>query len=155
MRTNIDKITGWLLALIMALMVLNVSWQVASRYLFQDPSTFTDELARFLMIWMGFLGAAYITGKRMHPAIDILLKKAAPGKQVIMYKIINALIILFAVSVLLTGGIRLVYITHQLGQTSPSLGLPLSFVYTALPVSGILIVYYSIMNIREFKAYTE
>ena len=61
----------------MAAITLNVLWQVASRFIFQEPSAFTDELARFLMIWVGILGAAYVGGKNLHVKIDVFVKKKA------------------------------------------------------------------------------
>ena len=64
LRNKIDKILYVFLAIIMAILVLDVLWQVASRYLFNSPSSFTDELAGFLLIWVGLLGAAYGTGTR-------------------------------------------------------------------------------------------
>ena len=54
------------------LMVLNVTWQVLSRYIVQNPSSFTDELSRYMLVWLGMLGAAYVAGKDQHIAIDLL-----------------------------------------------------------------------------------
>ncbi len=58
LKNKIDLILGKALVLIMGLMVVNVLWQVFTRFIIGDPSSFTDELARFLMIWLGVLGAA-------------------------------------------------------------------------------------------------
>ena len=74
-RTRVNRILGYFLSLIMGVMVLNVLWQVFSRFVLISPSSFTDELARYLMIWLSILGAAYVSGKRMHVAIDILPTK--------------------------------------------------------------------------------
>ena len=62
-RAQIDSILEKTLVIIMSLMVINVLWQVFSRYILANPSSFTDELARYLMIWVGVLGAAYVAGK--------------------------------------------------------------------------------------------
>jgi len=75
LKNRIDAIIAHALVLLMALMVINVSWQVASRYIFQNPSSFTDELARYMLIWVGMLGAAYVAGKDEHLAIDVLMNK--------------------------------------------------------------------------------
>ncbi|MCK4698921.1 MAG: TRAP transporter small permease subunit, partial [Bacteroidales bacterium] len=75
LRKKIDKILYVFLAIVMAILVLDVLWQVASRYLFNSPSSFTDELAGFLLIWVGLLGAAYGTGTKIHLAIDLLPSK--------------------------------------------------------------------------------
>ena len=62
-RTQVDAFVGKLLVLILGVMVINVLWQVFSRYFTDSPSSFTDELARYLMIWLGILGAAYVGGR--------------------------------------------------------------------------------------------
>jgi len=71
-RSKVDKILEVALITILSIMVLNVLWQVITRFIMGNPSSFTDELARYLMIWLGVLGAAYVSGKNMHVAIDIL-----------------------------------------------------------------------------------
>ena len=75
LRKTIDKILAHFLVIIMAVMVVNVLWQVASRFIIGTPSSFTDELARYLMIWIGILGAAYVSGRNMHVAIDVLPRR--------------------------------------------------------------------------------
>ena len=58
---------------LMSVMVIDVSWQVASRFVFRAPSSFTEELAGFLLIWIGLLGAAYGFPTRAHLGIDLLV----------------------------------------------------------------------------------
>ena len=74
-RFKVNKIVEGLLVLILGGMVLNVLWQVFTRFFTSNPSAFTNELARYLMIWLGILGAAYISGKQEHVAIDFFIKK--------------------------------------------------------------------------------
>ena len=74
-RIKVNKIIERFLVLILVGMVLNVIWQVFTRFLTSSPSAFTNELARYLMIWLGILGAAYISGKQEHVAIDFFVKK--------------------------------------------------------------------------------
>jgi len=133
----------------MTAMVLNVLWQVASRFILQSPSSFTDELARYLMIWVGILGAAYVAGQNMHVAIDVLPRRLSPETQKKLTFFVRLLIILFALGALVVGGLRLVYITHVLDQNSPALQVPLSVVYAVIPISGLLIIYYKISDILK------
>lgn len=141
-RQKIDKILEKSLILIMGVMVINVLWQVISRYIVGIPSSFTDELARFLMIWVGILGAAYVSGKNMHVAIDLIPSKCTPKTKKLLSKIVGVLIILFSLAGLIIGGLRLVYITYVLDQNSPALQIPLAIVYMVIPLSGALIIYY-------------
>ena len=142
-----DRFLEYFLASLMALMLLSVCWQVLTRYVFTSPSSFTDELARYLLIWIGTLGAAYASGKRLHLAIDLFPSSLEGKSKYRLSVFLNVLIILFAFAVLVVGGSRLVYITYTLGQVSAAMQLPLAYVYTILPISGILIVYYKIRDI--------
>lgn len=135
--------------MLMSIMVLNVLWQVASRYIVKSPSSFTDELARFLLIWVGLLGASYVTGKKLHLAIDILPTQLEGKKARNLNALINILVALFSFFVLVWGGIKLVYITLTLNQSSAVLNVPLGYVYIVLPLSGLMIIYYSIANLTE------
>ena len=146
-RKKIDEILGGALAIIMGIMVINVLWQVFTRFVVGIPSSFTDELARYLMIWIGVLGAAYISGRKMHVAIDLLPTKLNKEGQLKLKTFINITIILFCFFALVGGGLRLVYITFSLEQYSPALQIPLSVVYLVIPISGILIIYYKISDI--------
>ncbi|WP_027078774.1 TRAP transporter small permease [Maribacter antarcticus] len=149
LRVKIDKLLANFLVIIMTAMVLNVLWQVASRFILGSPSSFTDELARYLMIWVGILGAAYVSGQNMHVAIDVLPRRLNEQTQKKLLFIVRLLIILFALGALVVGGLRLVYITHVLDQNSPALQVPLSLVYVVIPISGLLIIYYKISDILK------
>ena len=151
-RNRVDKGLEGLLVTILSVLVLDVLWQVASRYVMNSPSSFTDELAGFLLIWTGLLGAAYVAGKREHLAIDILLQRSSPERRYKLELIISVLIILFAILVLIIGGSWLAYTRFYLGVKSAALGLPLGVVYLVLPVSGVLITYFDIDNmVRMIK----
>ncbi|WP_258105621.1 TRAP transporter small permease [Marinoscillum sp. MHG1-6] len=147
MRAIIDNILSKMLVFLMGIMVINVLWQVASRYLVGSPSTFTDELAGFLLIWVGLLGAGYGTGQGLHLAIDILPNAVEGKKKEILDYVINGFVALFALMVMVIGGARLVFLTLDLEQLSSALEIPLGYVYLVVPLSGAVMVYYSIHNI--------
>ena len=149
MRKIADKIVERILILLLGLMLLQVVWQVFSRYILLVPSSFTDELSRFLLIWIGLLGASYATGKKMHLTIDLLPNFLSGRKKKNLDLVIHSLVILFALFVMVIGGIRLVYISLALGQTSSALEIPLGIIYLVIPLSGIMIIFYSIMNLYE------
>lgn len=149
MRATIDRILGRILITIMSIMVLNVLWQVFTRFVTGDPSSFTDELARYLMIWIGVLGAAYVSGRNLHVAIDILPARSNKRRQKVLKAIVYSLVILFVFFAFVIGGTRLVYISYVLGQQSPALQLPLAVVYLIIPISGLLIMYYKISDLKQ------
>lgn len=144
MRKLVDKCLERLLMGLMALLVVDVLWQVLSRYVLASPSSFTDELAGFLLIWVGLLGAAYVTGQEGHLAIDLLVRKADAAWQRRLRALSYLVIALFAVAVMIVGGSWLVYTRFNLGVTSASLQVNLGYVYLVLPLSGLLTAYYAI-----------
>ncbi|MCT4648121.1 MAG: TRAP transporter small permease [Carboxylicivirga sp.] len=155
MKQKIDKILEQILVILLAVLVIDVLWQVLSRYVLASPSSFTDELAGFLLIWVGVLGAAYVTGQKQHLAIDLLLQKSKPAGQKRLQLIIDGCVALFAVLVLVIGGSWLVITRFQLNVSSAALHLPLGYLYSVLPISGLLMVYYSVtsmLNVNKEEA---
>jgi TRAP-type C4-dicarboxylate transport system permease small subunit len=148
---NINRILEVFLVILMSVLVVDVLWQVASRYILSSPSSFTDELAGFLLIWVGVLGAAYVAGRKEHLAIDILIQRSSPARQRMLLYIIYSLIFLFALSVMVTGGVVLMYTRFVLQVKSAALELPLGYVYSVLPVSGLIIMYYEVVHILQLK----
>ena len=148
---KINRILEIFLVILMSVLVVDVLWQVASRYILSSPSSFTDELAGFLLIWVGVLGAAYVAGRKEHLAIDILIQRSSPARQRMLLYIIYSLIFLFALSVMVTGGVVLMYTRFALQVKSAALELPLGYVYSVLPVSGLIIMYYEVVHILQLK----
>lgn len=148
-RAKVDFLLKWVLVIIMAAMTLNVLWQVFTRFILQDPSSFTEELARYMLIWIGILGASYVAGQKMHLAIDLLSTKLKDVNKLTLDIIIQAFIFLFSLFVMVIGGLRLVEITLTSNQISAALQIPLGYVYTVLPLSGILMMFYSVSFIAE------
>lgn len=146
LKHTIDTLLGWVLVFLMSLLVVDVLWQVFSRYVLNDPSSFTEELARFLLIWVGLLGASYAAGKRMHLAVDLLPMKLEGQRKTYLTLFILACTILFSLAVMVFGGIRLVAITLYLGQTAAALQMPLGYIYIVLPISGLLIAFYAALH---------
>ncbi|MDA9669705.1 TRAP transporter small permease [Flavobacteriaceae bacterium] len=143
-RIKVNKIIERFLVLILVGMVLNVIWQVFTRFFTSSPSAFTNELARYLMIWLGILGAAYISGKQDHVAIDFFVKKLNNSLRRFIDRFVLLSTLSFAFFVMIIGGINLVYITLKLEQYSPSLKIPLALVYSIIPISGLLIIFYKV-----------
>ncbi len=144
-----NKVLEVILIIFTSVLVIDVLWQVISRYVLNSPSSFTDELAGYLLIWVSLLGASYVSGKQEHLAIDILLQKSNPKRQRILKIIIQAVILGFSGSVLVIGGAWLVYTRFYLEVKSAALELPLGYVYIILPLSGLIIIFYSIHHLTE------
>ena len=151
-RDKLNRVLEVILIMLLGVMVLNVSWQVFSRYVLGNPSSFTDELARYLMIWLGVLGTAYVSGKRLHVAIDILHSQLSLSSQKTMQKVIFSIVILATFLIFIIGGSRLVYLSYLLGQKSAALQIPLYLVYVCVPLSGACIIFYKINDLISNKS---
>lgn len=148
-KNLLDKLLEKILISLMCILVLDVLWQVISRYVLASPSSFTDELAGFLLIWVGLLGAAYVAGQKQHLAIDLLLQKSSGKNKKRLLRFINLCIGLFALSVMVVGGSWLVITRFQFNVNSAALEIPLGYIYLVLPLSGLITLYYSVLFIIE------
>lgn len=146
-REAVDTTLGWVLTVLMGAAVLNVVWQVASRHLLANPSSYTEELARMLLIWIGLLGAACAFGRGMHLAIDLLPRSLEGAARRRLERAIAVAVLLFALGVMVWGGSRLVWITLRLEQVSAAMRIPLGHVYLALPISGLLMSFYALADL--------
>jgi TRAP-type C4-dicarboxylate transport system permease small subunit len=146
-RLGLNRLLEGAIALLLAGMVINVVWQVFTRFVLRTPSSFTEELARYSMIWLGLLGAAYCAGKRSHLALDLLPQRLQGAGRRRLDLLIQGCLLGFALAVMVGGGGRLVWIILQLGQTSAALQVKLGYVYLAVPASGALIAAYALMDL--------
>ncbi len=149
LKQALDRSLAMVVSLAMAGAVLTVLWQVTSRYLLGDPSSFTDELARYLLIWIGLLGAAQAAGQKLHLAIDLLPNRLAPGPRHRLAAGVQGLIGLFSFFVMGIGGLFLVRLTSTLGQSSAALGISLAWIYAVIPLSGLMMTFYAAFFARE------
>jgi len=149
---TINRIIEFSLVTIFALLVLDVLWQVFGRYVLQQSFSFTEEVARFALIWLAILGAAYLNGQREHLSMDFLLRKLSPARLKKRLQIIEVLMGLFALVVMVIGGGNLVFTTLYLGQISPAMHLSLGYVYAIVPISGVLILFFAAYNFSHYHS---
>lgn len=141
---SLDRVLVVLLVALFAALVLMVVWQVLSRYALNSPSAFTEEAARYLMIWVSLLGASYVFRMRLHIGLDLLTRKLTGSNKRIAEVAALTAAVLFAVLILLVGGVRLVELTWSLDQVSAVLGIRMALVYLAIPLSGGFILLYTL-----------
>lgn len=141
-----------ILAVFMVAMIMSVVWQVFTRFVLKDPSSFTDELSRYLLIWIGVLGGAYTYAIKRHLALELIGPKLGRNGQLILSIFINLIIISFSLIVFTYGGYDLVSNTLSNGQISPGIvifgsHLLIGYVYLAVPLAGAFISYFGIVDI--------
>jgi TRAP-type C4-dicarboxylate transport system permease small subunit len=148
-KRPVDSVIATVTILVMVTLVVCVVWQVFSRYVLNQPSTLTDEMARFSMIWVGLLGAAYTVGAQRHLSIDLFTLEMKGKMRFFNQLTINVAILGFALSVMVIGGLRLVDKVFSTGQISPAMELPMGYVYAVLPLSGLIITFYCALFIAD------
>ncbi|MBS4719064.1 TRAP transporter small permease [Aeromonas caviae] len=148
-KQPIDRLLAGFTVAVMAMLVVCVVWQVFSRYVLAQPSTMTDEIARFSMIWVGLLGAAYATGKRRHLSIDLFVSDLKGGRKLANQLFVDLCVLLFSSGAMVWGGLTLVTKVYSTGQVSPAMQLPMAYVYAVLPLSGLIISYYCVLFMLE------
>lgn len=143
-KNTLDKVLSiFSISLFMFLVVL-VTWQVTTRFIFNAPSSFSEELAKYCFVWLALFGGAFVFGEKGHMAIDFIKEKFSERIQKGLNWMIEIVTIIFSLAVMIVGGLQLVFITWS--QTSASLGVPVGFLYSAIPLSGLFIILYSITN---------
>jgi len=148
MKAWIDRMLGAALVCLMVAMTVDVLWGVFTRYLLGSQASWSEELARFLLIWISILGTAYASGQNLHLAIDLFSPRLSPRAALRMKKLIALAVIGFVSTVMLIGGLRLIYITFTLEQTSAAMQIPMGVVYSVIPLSGVFIIYYKVVDLR-------
>ncbi len=138
-----------LIIVVMAALTADVLWQVFTRFILKDPSTWTEELAIFLLIWVSLLGAAVALNRGAHLGIDYLVNKLSIRNRIYTEVFVFLCIALFSLCVMVIGGATLVISTLKLGQISPALGVKIGYVYLAIPISGFFLVLYSVIGFVE------
>lgn len=152
MRIVVEKALAGLLVILFSATVLTVIWQVIGRYVLEAPSSATEEIARFLLIWLGMVSMAYAFAKRMHVGVDLISARLSPSGRKISARAIWLACAAFALAVMVYGGGLLVNVTATLGQTSAALGLPMWMIYSIMPASGLVIAYLAIAFMIEGSA---
>ncbi len=144
---GVDSILRVLLISAATILVCCVAWQVLSRYVMPAPSVITDEIGRFILMWFSLLGAAYVLGQRRHLAID-LFAGLEPGRPKRILSLLQTAAVLIFVVIMIVGGLRLGLQTIAKGQVTPTLRLPMGYIYMIVPLTGFLMLFYCLDILR-------
>jgi TRAP-type C4-dicarboxylate transport system permease small subunit len=150
--SSVEKLslpTAVLCGALFVAMLSTVMWGVLTRYLFGDQARWTEELARFLLVWVSFLGAALAYARHQHLGIDLLVAKFDPWTRRLAECIGHALVALFAFVVMGYGGFELVVERFDSGQLLPSLGVAKAWQYLVVPLSGLMIGLLALIHLVE------
>ena len=134
-RNVMNKVIRIVCILLFAFMVIIGTYQILVRYIFNSPSTVSEELLTYSFTWMSLFAAAYVSGKREHMRMGFLADKLS-GKNL---TILNVVIVY--------GGISITSLSMT--QKTASLGIPMGYIYIVIPITGIVIAVYGILNVTD------
>lgn len=146
-RKGIDTVLSAACVFLFAVMVIVGTYQIVTRFVFNSPSTVSEELLTYTFAWMAMLASAYVFGKRDHMKMSFVVDKLPEGKRRVLDIVIEVLIVVFAAAVLIYGGFTIMNLTMT--QKTASLGVSQGIVYAVMPLSGILIAIYGVLNIAD------
>lgn len=171
LKTVLTRTLEFALILAVAALVGSVVWGVMTRasgdfvVKFSDGSTtgiwawlptgqaqWTEELAKFLLIWVSLLGGAVAFGRHSHLGVDYFVGKLDKGASQWSQMLVHAVVLFFAIAVLVVGGLRVVFNTLAMEQTTPVLGWRMGHVYLALPIAGAFVILYTLDSAFETLA---
>ena len=147
LRKAINTVLSYATGVIFAFMVCVGTYQIVTRYFFNRPSTVSEELLTYSFTWMALLASALVFGKRDHMRMGFLADKVTGTPRKVLETVIELLVILMVGGIMLYGGSSIMRLTMT--QKTASLGIPMGVIYTILPVSGVLIVIYGVLNIID------
>ena len=144
-RSVLNKALNLLAGLSMAVMVILTTYQVIARYIFNSPSTWSEELVGYIYGWSTLFGATIVSGERGHMNIPILVDRMSPPLRKAFHILWEVVAFVFSAAILVFGGIQVSNLA--MGQQTSSLGVAVGVFYWAMPICGVVILLYSVLNI--------
>ncbi len=138
---TLNKVIEVILDILVAGMVIGCCWQVITRFILHNPSKYTEELLRYMLIWVTMIGVPYAYGKDRHLSINLFVKKFEPKNEIRTKMLIEVIVMLLSVFIMIIGGIQVTL--NSAGQISPAMQIPMQIYYVCVPICGILMVIYS------------
>lgn len=146
-KSAIDYVLKIICEGMLCFMTVIAVYQVVTRYVFNSPSSYSEELLTYSFAWTGMLAATLVFGERDHMKLSFFSDKVKGKKAILLELLSEVLILIFATFVLTYGGIAIVNLTME--QITATLGIPMGYVYAIMPISGFIIIIYCILNICE------
>ncbi|MGA4506966.1 TRAP transporter small permease [Propionibacteriaceae bacterium G1746] len=146
----VDKVIAGICLVVFVALVAIVTWQVFTRQVLNNSAPWTEEAARYAFILLAMFAAAYVFSERGHIAVEMLLEKLPKGPQLWMSVLIEAIVAFFIGSSFVYGGWLLSQ--NAWNQHSATLPVTVGQVYSLMPIAGIIILFYCVVNVINLLA---
>lgn len=137
-RLVVRALSG-LCAVIFAALVIDVLWGVFARHVLDNQPAWTEELARFLLVWLAVLGGVLAYADDRHLGVDVLVARFHPDARRLAELVSHLCVLGFSIAVLVIGGLELFQSRWESGQQLGALGIHKAWFYLVLPLGGLLI----------------
>lgn len=139
--SSLNRIISGLSGIFLAIMVLLVSIQVFYRYVLADPLSYSEELARFSMIWTVMLGSTVAFRNKTHIAVNFFVEKL-PITFKNPVKLIQNILILIFCTILVIKGFQ--FSMQTMSQIAAASNIPVGYIVISIPLSGFIIILYTL-----------
>lgn len=153
LEKGLDFAMSTIMSIVMLVLLIFGTWQIFTRWILNNPSTFTEEMLRYLLIWAGMIGAAYCFFHDKHVKLTLLTSKLHGPALTAVTILDEIIVVLFVLYVYVYGGGQMMMRTMANGQLTAVLRLPMSLIYGCLPVSGVFVILSKIL--RYLSLYAE
>ena len=140
----VNRVTEVILLIVLSAMAVVVFLQVIFRYVINFPLFWTEEFARYCLVWASLLGAAVAIKRGQHIAVTFFMERIPAGARRLLSKVALAAVA-FILTVILWGGVQLVIVTRA--QLSPALRISMSIPYLAVPVGSAIMLFHMLVLI--------
>ena len=145
---KIEKITEYILVILLVLLVVMVFFQVINRFILRIPAAWTEEIGRFLFVWVSAVGIALALRKKAHVGLSMIVDSLPKGLRKIIQLIAKIIMLAFYLIILYWGSIWSYY--GLMESTNSLQWVPMFYVYIAIPFSALLLIIFSIDDLYEF-----
>jgi tripartite ATP-independent transporter DctP family solute receptor len=134
----VDNINKILIIVVLSVMAIVVFLQVIFRYALHLPLFWTEEFARYCLVWASLLGAGIAFKRGEHIAVTLFTERFLPGRKSVFVAFMVDIFIFIILGVMLWGGVSLVMMTRF--QISPALRISMAIPYLAIPIGAIIMM---------------
>ncbi len=158
---NLDRLALWGAVIAVAIMLNAAAWQVIARYLLAQPPVWTEELARFSMVWGGLLGATCAFRAKSDPSLFPEMRNftGRGGGMLALVRAAGAIVFIFPIlwySIFGPGGDPARgYIARLAGRTAETMPVPMTVFGLAVPIAAALILLHVLSDLLNGQSVTE
>ncbi|EGU31428.1 TRAP transporter small permease [Vibrio scophthalmi] len=145
---RISELDTFIAASFLAIIVLLMSYGVVTRYVFNSPSSWVEEVCLALFVWMTFMGSSALMRTDEVVRIDFLVHKIPAKAANVLDNLCRPLLVIFALAFMVYWGWKLLPFSQV--RFTPALKLPYVYIYAAVPVSGMFMLYHQLKHLYSF-----